>query len=330
MKTALVCRYGAFGDGVIISPIFRQLKNEGYAVTAHLSKRTETALRWNPFISSVKIIDTEKALPKAETDRQEYWKEISKPYDKFINFTYSLEETLLFPERNDNFYLPKEKRHEMCNKNYYDYAQQVAGYDVRGKNGELFFSRKEIRDAEKEIKRLRAKYDFVVMWSMSGSSFHKIYPYIEYIAKAFLYRYTRSTIITVGDFDCKILEWDDHPDVQHRSGVWGVRKSMLMTKYVDLVIGSETGILNASGCYDTPKIVFLSHSTHENLSKYWKNVYPLHADVPCYPCHQLHIQKNSCPLEDDEIPICMDKLDPWVVHGTMEEVYYNKKYSKAS
>ena len=63
-----------------------------------------------------------------------------------------------------------------------------------------------------------------------------------------------------------MLEWEG-TNMKHYSGTWGIRKSLLWTKYADLVIGTETGILNGAGCFDTPKIVMLSHSTEENLSK---------------------------------------------------------------
>ena len=37
------------------------------------------------------------------------------------------------------------------------------------------------------------------------------------------------------------------------------------------VMHPETGVMNAAGYMDTPTIVWLSHSTPINLTKYWKN-----------------------------------------------------------
>jgi ADP-heptose:LPS heptosyltransferase len=51
---------------------------------------------------------------------------------------------------------------------------------------------------------------------------------------------------------------------------------MALTKFVDLVISPDTGVLHASGCYDTPKIGLLGHTTIENITKYFKNDYSIY------------------------------------------------------
>jgi ADP-heptose:LPS heptosyltransferase len=115
---------------------------------------------------------------------------------------------------------------------------------------------------------------------------------------------------------------------------------MGLTSVVDCVVGPESAVVNFASCFDTPKIVFLSHSSHENLTKYWKNVYPLEPEkelAPCYPCHQLHYNFNnvpSCPLiqiqDDDgtiigEGPVCsMGAIREKTVLDTLETIYQNK------
>ena len=42
---------------------------------------------------------------------------------------------------------------------------------------------------------------------------------------------------------------------------------MILTKLVDLVISPDTGVLHASGAFDTPKIGLLGHTTIENITK---------------------------------------------------------------
>ena len=99
-------------------------------------------------------------------------------------------------------------------------------------------------------------------------------------------------------------------------------------------------VTNAAGCFDTPKITLLSHSSHENLCKYWKNDYCLEPDktlAPCYPCHCLHYSRESCPIgtvEDTETgkelgraPICPIAILPVRVLARLEEVY--QKHYKA-
>lgn len=319
MKKILVIRLGAFGDAIQITPLLRALKEDGYNVTVNTSMDGLQVLKWNPYINN--FIVKKKDY---DVNIDEYWAGISKGFDKVINLSGSIEETLLKPEDHPNreFYWPKEKRHAECNKNYYDYTLERGGYlHITGRNGELHFTRNEHREVKKEMRKHAGR--FVVLWSLSGSSYHKAYPYAEYVATELLERYRETVVITVGDTVCKLLEWD-HPRTINKSGEWNIRKSMLMTKYVDLVVGTETGILNAAGCYDTPKILMLSHSSHENLSKYWKNVHPLHADVPCQPCHQIHYTLESCPLSDLYVPVCIDELQPKTVFNKVEEIYLKK------
>jgi ADP-heptose:LPS heptosyltransferase len=324
MKTVLVLRWGGYGDAVMISPVFPLLKREGYHVTTHLSEDCMKVLRGNPYID--KIILHKRDSVKNE-DLGKYWEEISQGYDRFINFSGTIEEALLKREisGNDEYFLPKDERHKKCNKNYYDHTLEHAGFKVRGMNGELHFTKKEHREMQSFLKKYKDK--FIVLWSLSGSSFHKAYPYTEYVACEFLERYPDTIIITVGGIACQLLEWE-HPRTICKSDKFDMRKSMLLTKYADLVIGVETGVLNAAGCYDTPKIILLSHSSEENLTKYWKNCYPLTADVPCYPCHQLHYSLQSCPLDELEIPLCISELKPMKVLNTMEKIYKDWKFTE--
>ena len=144
---------------------------------------------------------------------------------------------------------------------------------------------------------------------------------MENVITQFLETYPDTLAITVGDELCKIMEWD-HPRTLAWSGKLKLRKSLILTQYSDLVVGSETGLLNAASCFDTPKIVMLSHSSEENLTKYWKNCDPVYGNVSCYPCHQLHYTKQSCALNSKtDSPICMTMIRPEQVLIRMENFY---------
>ena len=322
MKTACVVRYGAFGDAVMVTPVLRKLKEDGYHVTMNMTPRAKSVLRNNPYIDKY-LIQEDNEIHNEELG--DYWKNLSENYDKFINLSGSVEGGLLKVEGKPAFRWEHEVRHEKCNKNYYDEQFRVAGFpEITGRNGELFFSSLEHKLAKAFIKKPRKAKQFVVMWSLAGSSFHKNYPYTQLVCDWLLREYNDIVVITVGDALSVMLEWE-HPRVKCRSDKWSIRQAMLMTKYVDLVVGSETGILNASGCYDTPKIVLLSHSSEENLTKYWKNCTNLHAsqdEVPCYPCHQLHYTLESCPLHEKlKTPLCMTQLKYEVVKNEIERQY---------
>jgi len=109
----------------------------------------------------------------------------------------------------------------------------------------------------------------------------------------------------VGGPDCKMLEagWEKEAKVHRRSGEWEIRQSLTFATMADMVIGPETGIMNAVCCEDMPKVVFLSHSTHENLTRDWVNTHVLWSNDTTCPgrgkneapaCHQLHYGWTYC------------------------------------
>lgn len=313
----LVIRLGAWGDGIFLSALLPLLKQDGHHVTAYINKRTETVLQNNPHIDKIILHDEEMPIEECE----EHWEKVGKDYDKVINLTGSIEGGLLAVEGKPDYKLTKAERHKKFNHNYYDRTLEIGGYPhVKGKNGEVFFSSFENGWArETRIKNLGK---FKILWVLSGSSFHKAYPYAEYVGVGFLNKHPDSVIFTVGDDVSALLEWK-HPQTRNYCGKLSIRKSLILAKHCDLVIGPETGVINAAGCFDTPKIVFLSHSSEENLTKYWENCTSLHANVPCYPCHRLIYSLDECiPDKQTTAPICT-RIEADRVFEAME-TYYNK------
>ena len=314
-KSALVVRYGAFGDAVMITPVFRALKDEGYHVTVNCSEYCAPVLENNPNIDEV-IVHGRDSIKNDGKELPQYWKYLESGVDRFINLSGSIEGSMLLREGDhpmgcdqhpdvfnaecDPCRKLKSIRHgNLGSANYYDRTMQLSGLDPDGSNGELFFTHGEIFRARDLVRKWRRRKWFVVIWSMSGSSFHKAYPYWETAAINFLRLHPDAVVYTVGDNGTALMEIKDHPRIFPRSGKWTIRESMCMTQYADLVIGGETGILHAAACYDTPKVVLLSHSSEANLCRTWKNytaLEPSAETTPCYPCHQLHYTKESCPL----------------------------------
>ena len=326
-KTVLVVRYGAFGDMIMITPALRLLKSDGYKVIVNCNKYSKVILNHNPYVDDYLIHDTSI---KNGQPLEDHWKQLKGQYDRFINLSGSIEQGLLPAEGKDRAYSwPHEVRHKRLNVNYYDRTLELCGYpDKKGLNGELYFSHEE--DAWGLRLKLQYKNRFWILWSLSGSSFHKTYPYSEIVAKEFLDRHPDAMTMTVGDDLCRLLEWD-HPQNKKRCGLWGndIRKSLIACRFADLIVSPETGIANAAGCFSTPKIIMLSHSSVENLTKYWENCVSLEPEnAPCYPCHQLHYSLRSCRLDtlavipeelrnektkitgNVEAPVCTTRISP--------------------
>lgn len=337
-KRVCIARYGAIGDALQLTPIIHQLHDEGYDVTLNVSPYTVDIYKNNPYVANI-VTQERNVIPNP--DLGEYWDYWKRQYDRYINFSESIEGKLLKVEGRSDFYTTKEWRHANCNVNYHDQHMKLAGIeDSKYKLPELYFTKSEEKDLLYDIKPLREADQFVIAWGLKGSSHHKLYAFLPEVAKAWLNEHPDSHILTIGGAESVNLKIN-HDRIIPLLNVWPIRKSMLLTKYVDLVIGPESAITNASSCFDTPKIVLLSHSTHDNLTKHWTNVQALAPDealAPCYPCHQLHYTLPSCPLIDIQIdrrkmtnlPKCAAAVEPERVYDAIEKVYLEWKAKRQS
>jgi len=313
------------------------LKKQGYYIVYNCTPYSAQVLRENPYIDEFLLQEKEVIANK---DLGPYWEEIGKGFDKVINFSQSIEGSLLKTEGSEEFKWSHKRRHRECNVNYMDRTLKVAGFpNKKGLLPELYFSKAEEQLAG--IFREHYKDKFLIEISLSGSSFHKTYPWLPYVMNEIHDKYDDIVVVTVGDYLCKLLENWQHPNTINKAGIFTVRQSMIMTKYVDLVLGTETGILNAASCYNTPKIILLSHSSIENLTKYWKNCTSLCAkSCNCQPCHRLiYTLNNTCPLEkvrlpgstgiaEISIPVCMTKIRPEDCYNAIEKYYKEWKKEK--
>jgi len=319
-KTACVSRYGAWGDAVLCSPIFRKLKEDGYYVIFNCSERCYEVQRHNPNVDAFLLQQTEE-IPNTELPK--YWEGLAKKYDRFINLSGSVEGRLLAVPWRQEYGWSKLQLHNAMNKNYMDTTMEVAGYpEAKGINPDLHFSEKE----EKWVKEFRSSIKgFLVVYCLSGSSHHKTYPYADSVIQAIVEGIPEATVVLVGEAGCRGII-DPHPRILDKCGNLGIRKSFLLTREADLVISTETSIANASSAFDTPKIILLSHSSEENLTKYWKNCFTVFQPVSCYPCHKLHYSRKSCPLEETtNMPVCVALLHPAKILEKVEQVYAHWK-----
>lgn len=297
MKRALIIRLGAYGDNIMISPAIQKLKDDGYYIIFNTNKRGKDVYKHDPRIDE--FIMHQEDMPVSEVE--DHWKKLQKEvqHDKFVNFTSSIENNVALHPTQPAYIYPKSERREICNKNYYDETMQWAGYsDITGQNPSLHFTEDEEKKVKKYIKSGRRN----ILWALSGSGRNKVYPWTEFVMGSVIKEYPNVNFITVGDYKCKLLEnlSDQLPkeNFTELAGEISFRESMLLTKYVDLVIAPDTGLLHASGCFDTPKIGLLGHTTKENITKYFKNDYSIEATCACSPCFYLiYDHAIQCPIE---------------------------------
>jgi SAM-dependent methyltransferase len=331
-KKVLVIRYGAFGDLVIATPLFKRLKEDGYHVTLNCTHRADPVVKNNPNVDEI-WYQPEGVTPIRELDY--HWDRMSRGFDKVINLSETCETKFLFASTQKEYKYPVQKRRKLSGAgNYYEYALKVGGYtDVERPIPELYPTAMEQSMAA--MFRSNHRDEFLLMWALNGSSLHKVYGYSAMVANTLIKNYRDIRVVTVGDYACKLMEADFAPGTIKRSDEWDIRTSMLMTQWVDCVVSPETGVLNAAGCFDTPKIGMLTHSNKRNLTHHFKNDYSVQASCSCSPCHRLLFIpdcERDCPKfslgfeesvgREMEVPICTVSFDPHEIYALIEKIYF--------
>lgn len=311
-KKACVVRYGGFGDMIQAANILPMLKRMGYHVTFMTTPKGQDILKEDPHIDEWFIQDQDQ-VPNWELN--DFWAVISKRFDKFINLCETVEGTLLAMPGRANHGWPKNLRHERMNDNYLEFTAKVA--DVPYSSEAKFYP----TEAEKAEAKAKLCDGLNVMWALAGSSCHKFYPGQDAVIARLLTEHENCRIFMVGDAACKILEagWDKESRVVCTSGELGIRDTLTLAQLCDVVIGCETGVLNAVAFEPNRKVCLLSHSSHENLTKHWENTFAMApAGLDCYPCHRLHYTRDFCK-EDKETgaAMCMRMIDPADVYAAV-------------
>ena len=292
-KSACVVRYGGFGDMIQAANILPMLKRQGYRVTVMTTPKGQDILRDDPNIDDWFIQD-ENQVPNHELNA--FWAVVSNRFDKFINLCESVEGTLLAMPGRANHMWPHEVRHKYLNRNYLEFTSEIAGLPYRSEG--RFYPTPQ----EREEAKMRACDGYNVMFALAGSSLHKFYPHQDAVVAKILLEKPNCRIFMVGDEACKLLEqgWEEEPRVVRLSGELNIRQTLALAQQMDVVIGCETGVLNAVAFEDNRKVVLLSHSSHENLTKHWKNTIALAPrGLDCYPCHRLHYGSAYCKADPE-------------------------------
>lgn len=317
-NTVVVVRYGGFGDMAIVAPIYRKLKEQGKYVIANCNTESMIVLDGNPYVDEF-MLQSRYAIPT--TQLGEYFDAMRERFGTVINLCESLERTLLLERDKDPelYYLPHEERLARFNQNYAEKAFELAGL-TGGSKPELYLT--DLEETLCLMFRKRYAGHFNLMWQVDGSSWNKLYPFTSDVVDSLLDEYEDMNVFLTGAPSTSVLSWA-RPRLHNRLKQWDIRQAMIITKYMDCVVSPETGVLNAAGAFDTPKIGMLTHSSKENLTKYWANDYSIQSLAPCSPCHRLIHDLKDCPVDDEfGLPVCMSKhMPPEVIRETIVTIY---------
>jgi ADP-heptose:LPS heptosyltransferase len=283
-KTVAVVRMGAVGDAIWSSSVLSHLKEAGYHVTVYTQEAGEIVLKNDPNVDRIIVIpdlyDGAGLLG--------YFIYEEPKYDRFISLC-GIVETRLLPGPNEaEYWRPLPQRQAMFGgTNYLEALHQAAGVpmDFRQK----FYP----TDAERAWAVIeRAKFPGpVVVIAPSGSTMSKWWPHVQ----AFVDLCNEAGIYPVVLGDLRGVEF--HPGNNGRIvGLeWDIRRAMTFAAMADVVVGTESAIVNAVAFEAPLKVVLLSHSSEENLTKHWLNTASVAPKtVACHPCHRIHRTMQYC------------------------------------
>ncbi len=308
-KACMIIRYGAFGDMVQATSLFEPLQAQGYTIHFNTGPRGADIIKHDSRVEHIVVNDVNGPITGGFLEP--YWNSFKQRYDKVIQLTATVEDSLLLTPFNPHLYkLPHAQRHMMCNHNYREWMHAVADVPMGAHPG-LEFTADEIKSASDHITPYIGKVIALVV--VRGSAHHKQYKYIA----PFIHRLTSAhnvQALLVADNEAKDFVQsivDSHDRYSTLDGTvkslvgQSIRETLALAHLVDIVFGPETGVLNAVAYHPVVKGMWLSHSSIENLCKDWKNLLVQTPDkLECYPCHRLHYDKQHCNLDADGAAKC--------------------------
>lgn len=300
-KRCIVLRFGGFGDALIAASVLPHLKGEGWHISFVTGAKGEEVLRFDPYIDRIARYDIETWTAGTLRSLYDY---LRRRCAKFVNFSNTAEQLLLADPRSPNFWWPHAMRQHYMNTSYLEAAHRAA--DAPLEYRQRFYETDAERIWAADWRRDKPR---LVVLAAAGSGVNKFWPGVfEYVWRLPL-RHEDLHIAVVGDLQGG--HFVPHPRVHVLGQGVAMRKACALAMQADLVIGQETGLLNAVATAKMPKIVLLSHSSPANLTDAWVNAHPLTGDVPCYPCHRLHADWSGCSKDPDtQLAACQAAIEP--------------------
>jgi len=283
-KTAGLVRLGGNGDALWAGSVAANLHGQGYTVTAYVGTNGEEVLRHDPHIARLVTLPSNILT---DEDLLNFWAHEAPKYDKWVNLIGSVE-TRLLPHQSDQFfYAPAALRHRLCNHNYLDAVNAYAEIDGAPPRQLFYPTEAERRWAREMRDRLTGA---VVLVSPTGSGPTKAWPhtqkFMDLMADAGVYTVMVGDLKSLPDLDLVERHGVDYGHVVGQE--WPLRLALAYAQLADAVVATESVFANAVAFEPMPKVVLLSHSSNENLTRDWINTAALEAPVPCHPCHRIH------------------------------------------
>lgn len=300
MKKVLISRQGAAGDIIHASHLPRLLKDQGWDYVGFSTGfKGQQLLANNPFIDKIHFFEPGgRDLPPNYFHRR--LDVIALEYDKVIDLLHSVEVSKLSLEEQNMYYQHQSLRDIDNDENYVDIATRIAGYpELCGKyRPEVFYTAEEESIAKKTMDKYQG---FKVLINLSGSGPHKVFIQAKEVVAKIKEKYPDAIVFTTG---AKNTQYLDIEGCVSWVGKLPFRQVLLMAKYMNCVIGCESGMMCGATMWDVPTIQLMTAASIKNHCALAKNDYSLQSPARCSPCYKGPYKYFGCPKRNN-LPLCV-------------------------
>ena len=325
----LLTGYRAYGDWIYTSPVLPFLF-EKYYVFCDMNLKGEHLFFDDPRFAGKAIFIFEdkpvEQFARLAEERKIKMREQVKP-DFEIDLIGTLEGACIARREQQEYNRPVGDRRVIYGSNgFYDAIFKRCGVELPlALNLEGLWIPRELEEWGLKW-RAQLGDKFAVTIATNGSSIHKVFRNWRSLVDRILEKYDDAIVYLSGD-DEKSLSAYKHERVRvlsHKSVPF--KQAMYMMKYMDLVIGPETGLLVAAGMWGTPKMMLMSASSVWQANQYTRNDFSFQLPVPCSPCHLSVFELADCEnvAKDglEAMPLCVKRFPIDMIMDRVNYIYH--------
>jgi ADP-heptose:LPS heptosyltransferase len=340
-RWAAICRFGGIGDNLIAASVARPLKRQGYMVEVITSDSNHAVFLNNPNIDKLAIKNVERELPGDQGEWQKYLASRAAEYDVFCHLSHSCEARHAVFRHMTEWWWPDDYRRKICAGSYLETVHDIAG--VPYEFGPLYYATEEEKQRAIETKHRIMGEKKCVTWVLSGTRSDKVYPYCAFVVSRIInetdahvvlmgsspqeFQMAETIVKTVkinnGSTDGVHLALSPQASEKGGEHNWPIRRSLAFAIHAsDVVVSPDTGPAWACAMEPVPKIILISHTSVENVTKHWINTITLHADhnkVPCWPCHKLWDGPCDFPNAEKNGAACISDISVETIVGHIKQ-----------
>ena len=318
-KKVLILRFGAIGDVVHTTALFRSLKNFNSEIEIHYAtfKIPSLLIENDPDLQKFWILEGKTykhIINLAKELRQEN-------FDVFINLQPSIKTKifgLILRARKTLAYKKTFKLHAV--ENFWRTAKTIFKDIILDKEIKIFVP----EEAKEKIQSLIESDKKVIGFNMGVSSARqgRKWPlgYWTELAQILIAKYNCQIVLTGSDEDAEeanILE-NLSQNITSFCGKLSLTESAALLERCDIVISGDTGPLHIATAVGTKTIGLYGAAPISRTGPYGKNHFALKSDMDCIPCNR---RKCKFQKTGSQYNPCMLNLKPEIILNVIDDIF---------